>query len=204
MSVVSATRPGSTVPTPTGSTAPAGPDAPGARPAPPALRLLPAPSADPPYDDEISVRSPAREPALRLAPAPLRLVPALPGQEQPWARPRTRLDELAPAHLFARSLVQRLLEVLAGVRPVAQLQRDTSPELYTRLEELVVARPRTTGARPDSRAVRSVHVQTQPQGVAEVCATIKRLTPAGPRASALALRLEGLEGRWCCTELLGI
>ncbi len=101
--------------------------------------------------------------------------------------------------------MQRLLEVLAGVRPLAQLQRDTTPELYDRLEQFVCATtPRRTGTRPDARAVRSVRVQTRPEGVAEACATVKRQTPAGPRASALALRLEGLEGRWCCTELVGL
>ncbi len=176
----------------------------------PALRLLPAPYAEPPYDDETApvLRSaPLAVPAapVRLAPAPLRLVPPLPGDDEDgWSRPRTPLDQLGPAQVFAHALVQRLVEVLAGVRPVTQLQRDTSPELYARLERFVAARPRTTGTRPDARAVRSVHVQTQPQGVAEACATVKRQTPYGPRAAAWAFRLEGLEGRWCCTELVGL
>ena len=171
----------------------------------PALRLLPAPVPEPPYDDELpSALRRLRTAPLRLAPAPLRLVPPLPGEDDEWTRPRTPLDALSPVQPFAHALVQRLLEVLAGVRPVTQLQRDTTPELYGRLERYVAALPRSTGARPDGRAVRSVRVQTQPEGVAEGCATVKRQTPQGPRAAALAFRLEGLEGRWCCTELLGL
>jgi hypothetical protein len=49
-------------------------------------------------------------------------------------------------------------------------------------------------------AVRSLHVQERPEGVAEVCATVRR----GPRMAAIALRLEGIGGRWCCTELAGV
>lgn len=168
----------------------------------PALRLVPAPVSEPPYDDERppgSVR--LRTAPIALTAPPLRLVPQLPEQDAaPWGPPRTPLDALAPPRPFAHALVQRLVEVLGGVRPVSQLQRDTSPELYARLERYVAARPRATGSRPTGRAVRSVHVQARPEGVAEVCATVLR----GKRAAALALRLEGVGGRWCCTELLGL
>jgi hypothetical protein len=47
--------------------------------------------------------------------------------------------------------------------------------------------------------VRSVHVQERPEGVAEVCATVHR----NGRAGAVALRLEGRNGAWRCTELVG-
>ena len=39
-----------------------------------------------------------------------------------------------------------------------------------------------------------------PEVVAEVCATVRR----GERTSAIALRLEGISGRWCCTDLAGL
>lgn len=186
----------------------------------PALRLLETPLAEPPYDDQLpGALHRLRTAPLPVVPAPLRLVPPLAepdlgpgadldsgegGADGAWTRTRTPLDDLSPAQPFALALVQRLLEVLAGVRPLAQLQRDTTPELFARLERVVASRPRGAGTRPDRRAVRSVHVQARPEGVAEVCATVKRATPAGPRAAALALRLEGLDGRWCCTELLGL
>jgi len=65
------------------------------------------------------------------------------------------------------------------------------------LELAVRSRPRTSGVRPGSGDVRSLHVQEREDGVAEVCATVRR----GQRMAAVALRLEGLGGRWTCTEL---
>jgi hypothetical protein len=95
--------------------------------------------------------------------------------------------------------VQRLLEVMSGVRPLAQLQRDTSLEVYDALEAVLTSRPRPVGLRPDGRAVRSVHVQQRPEGIAEVSATVRR----DGRYGAVALRLEGISGAWRCTELVG-
>lgn len=173
----------------------------------PALRLLPAPPCAPPYDDELPAISnrPAGllspvGPVRGLAPAPLRLVPDLPvpvPADEQDERPRTPSDLLPPARPVAHALVQGLLEVLAGVRPVSQLQRSTTPELFAQLELAVHGRPRGTGTRPVTGAVRSLHVQERPEGVAEVCATVRR----GQRMAAVALRLEGLSGRWTCTEL---
>lgn len=173
----------------------------------PALRLLPAPVSEPPYDDELPARPASTAPPLgplrELIPL-LRLVPDLPlDEDQP--RPRTPADELPRAHPVARALLQGLLEVLAGVRPLAQLQRATSVQLYAELERRVQERrvqaaAQPAGTRPMTGAVRSVHVQQRADGVAEVCATVQR----GDRMGALALRLEGVDGRWCCTELAGL
>jgi hypothetical protein len=162
----------------------------------PALRLVPAPPSAPPYDDE-----PGTAPILRLV-TPLAPLPEVgPFDDDAWvAAARTPTAALPAAQGFARVLLQAVLEVAAGVRPVKQLQRDTSPELYTRLLETLSGRPRATGTRPDQRAIRSVHVQQRPEGIAEVCATVRH----GERTLALALRLEGLDGRWKCTELLGV
>ena len=169
----------------------------------PALRLLPVPASEPPYDDELpgrpaTVTAPLA-PLRALAPAPLRLVPPLPADDDEGPR-RTPVSDLPPARPVAHALVQGLLEVLSGVRPVSQLQRGTTPELFAQLEQVVHGRPRAVGARPVTGAVRSLHVQERPEGVAEVCATVRR----GPRMAAIALRLEGIGGRWCCTELAGI
>ena len=168
----------------------------------PVLRLLPVPVSEPPYDDELPAARP--RPGVPLGPLRslvplLRLVPDLPLDEEP-RRPRTPASQLPRAHPVARALVQGLLEVLAGVRPLTQLQRQTSVELYAQLEQVVHTRERGQGLRPTSGAVRSVHVQEQVDGVAEVCATVHR----GDRLGAIALRLEGVDGRWCCTELAGL
>ncbi len=171
-------------------------EAPRPAPVPPALRLLPAPSSEPPYDDERPGGQPLPlRPTTWLRSRPLRLVPPLLDEEDP----RTPLAALPPVQPFAHALVQRLLEVLAGVRPLAQLQPDSSLEVFDGLQLLLTSRPAPRGLRPDRRDVRSVHVQVQSDGVAEVTATVRR---AG-RYGALALRLEGVSGRWRCTELQG-
>lgn len=162
----------------------------------PALRLVPAPISAPPYDDE-----PGGAPRLRLV-APLTVTPdPAPLGDDAWlAAERTPTAELPGSQAFARVLVQGVLEVIAGVRPLKQLQRDTTPELYASLADNLTRRPRATGTRPNRRAVRSLHVQERPEGVAEVCATVQR----GARTIALALRLEGLDGHWRCTQLVGV
>ncbi|MEO6204312.1 MAG: Rv3235 family protein [Mycobacteriales bacterium] len=167
-----------------------------ATPAPTGIRLLRAPLSEPPYDDQRPGGQPlALRPASWTRTRPLRLVPPLSDEPDP----RTPATDLPSAQVFAHALVQRLLEVLAGVRPLAQLQRDSSLEVYDGLQLLLAARPRPQGARPDRRDVRSVHVQ-QADGVAEVNATVRR----NGRYSAFALRLEGIGGRWRCTELVGV
>lgn len=157
------------------------------------LRLLPAPASEPPYDDEPGPRRPLRLVTAYHAPAGLsaRLTEDDPPSDTP---------EQPDATVFAQALVQRLLEVCAGVRSLLQLRADTTPELYDQLERALELRPRTTGLRPSRRDVRSVHVQQQPDGVAEVCATIRR----GAHFRALALRLETQQGRWTCTRVVGL
>lgn len=180
-----------------------------------ALRLLPVPVSEPPYDDEL----PGTPPPVATRPlgplrslTPLRLVPVpalllAPGTRRPAVDQdddeldqRTPLDQLPAARPVAHALVQGLLEVLAGVRPLSQLRRATSLELYDRMEETIHSGPRGTGPRPTGAAVRSLHVQARDEGVAEVCATVHR----DGRTSALALRMEGVRGRWTCTELAGL
>lgn len=176
-------------------------------PALPALRLLSAPLCEPPYDDD-DATAPA---GSWTAPPRLRLVPATPAlAPRPVRRRRVEPDEdrllrtptaqLPPSGPFARALVQRLVEVHAGLRPLPQLQRDTTPTLYAELERHLRRRPGVPGAATARRTVLSVHVQDRPDGVAEVCATVR----GEGRARALALRLEGLGGRWTCTVLLGL
>jgi hypothetical protein len=159
------------------------------------LRLLPAPDCEPPYDDERPGGRPLPlRPASLRTPPPLRLVPPLEDD-----RTSSTPADLPPVRPFAQAMVQRLIEVAAGLRPLGQLQRDTTLEVYDTLDAQLAARPRSAGPRPNGRSIRSVHVQEQPGGVAEVFATVRR----GGRYAALAFRLEGRAGRWQCTELAG-
>jgi hypothetical protein len=159
---------------------------------------LPDPEA--PYDDRVPVPTHG---ALALAPyvpsaqpPVLRLVtetePDLEddGQFDPVRTPRTELENPAPrAALLARAL----LEALCGVRPLHQLARWTTPDVFEQLEPHVASR----GHRPWAATVRRVFVTEPTPGVAEVTAVVQR----GPRAGAVAMRLEGLDGRWLVTAL---
>ena len=169
----------------------------------PELVLLPVPVSEPPYDDELSSGAVPHLSLVTAPPSPvgpLAHLPALRLVEPPQA-PVPAVDPSGPAvRPLARALVQGLLEVLGGVRPVAQLRRRATPDLYADLEDLVHAQPRPAGTRPSTGAVLSLHVQQPSATVAEVCATVRR----GPRAGAVALRLELLDGAWCCTALCGL
>ena len=163
----------------------------------PGLRLLPAPDSEPPYDDERPGGRPLPLRPTSLGRRPLRIVPSFSDDEA--EAQRTPASALPPAQPFAHAFVQRLLEVLAGVRPLKQLQHQTSLDVYDELERVLAGGPRVGGPRPDGRAVRSVRVQQRPEGVAEVFATVRR----GGRYGAIALRLDGVDGTWRCTELVG-
>ena len=172
----------------------------------PTLRLLRAPVIDPPYDDEVPTAPSYVAGSLALAfppseapPVPLRLVPpaafADDDDEGPRPTPRAELPDPRP---WTRRLAQAVVEVLAGARPASQLARHATLDVLDLLE-------RSTGRlsrRPDGRAaqrpvVGSVHLSEPADGVAEVCAVVD----TGLRRRALAFRLEGLDGRWQCTEL---
>jgi hypothetical protein len=104
--------------------------------------------------------------------------------------------------MWAARLAQAAVEVLAGHRPVTQLQRWTTEELYLRLRRLTGGPRVRDGAHPASRraryaSVRAIRVSQPADGVAEVAAVVDD----GGHAHALVLRLEGSAGRWRCTEL---
>ncbi len=171
------------------------------RPAAPALRLVPVPASEPPYDD--GGPAPLRlvrdgDAAGTTAPAVLRPVAARPAATAP-AEPPPADDTSPGVRAISVALVHRLLEVRGGVRPLSQLQRDTTPALYADLERGLSRRPRGGTSRPAARDVRSVHVQHRGD-VVEVCATVRR----GDRMGAIALRLQTVGGRWLCTCVQGL
>jgi hypothetical protein len=202
----------------------------------PRLRVVPAPVGDPPFDDELqlnrqagSVTAPvqnlAGDPQLPLTfvlpsglpvePEPVALT-VLPAARQPYrgcdadddGPTFTSRSQLPDPTLWSGRLAQAVVEVCSGGRPVGQLLRWTSPEVFRTLSERYPPRSargmsgRTSPVvRPLPRhrfdQVRSVHVCEPADGVAEVSVVVA----SNKRWWALALRLEGLNGRWVATRL---
>lgn len=168
-------------------------DLPLVSPAPPALRVVPAPPCAPPYDDE-----PGSVPLLRLVAVPEE--PLVVDESAWFTEDRTPAAELPDPRPFTERLLQVLVEVLAGARPLTQLRMNTTLELYAEIAERLEGGRVVRGGRPQPRVVRSLHTQVRPEGVVEACATVAR----NGRLTAVALRLEGFGGRWVCHEVEGL
>ncbi len=102
-----------------------------------------------------------------------------------------------PAGVVAR-LAQAVVEVVSGQRPAPQLIRHTAPTVYSVIarQAMVAARRRTPGPRR-AAVVRRVRVCEPADGIVEACAVVV----SHGRVRAIALRLEGLDGRWLLTAL---
>jgi hypothetical protein len=104
---------------------------------------------------------------------------------------------------WAGQFVQAAVEVAAGQRPAVQLVRWTSEEVHATLvrrARLTTRRTRTDAGRahrPTRAIVHSVRVCSPSDGVVEACAVVTDRA----RVRAVALRLEGLDGRWRVTAL---
>jgi Family of unknown function (DUF6459) len=140
---------------------------------------------------------PVTDHALRLVPRPGAVDDTDPAVAQV---PTARADLPDPGPWTAQ-LVQAVLEVLGRERPRQQLVRWLSPEVYAELSAHVAAGP----VRPASgaaagrarRTVSSLHLCEPVDGVVEASAVVL----GGARARAMAIRLEGWDGRWRCTRL---
>ncbi|SHN47813.1 Rv3235 family protein [Cryptosporangium aurantiacum] len=121
----------------------------------------------------------------------------------PQATPRHALPDPA-AH--ARALVLALLEVLSGRRPERQLRAHLTEEAYERLSgRLHRARARAaagTATIPGPAARTRIHIgRTLVCEPADGVAEVTVLAKVGTRTRAIAVRLEGLDGRWRCPVL---
>lgn len=165
----------------------------------PLPRLVPVPALDPPYDDELPERParPSTQGALALAfTAPTDARPPLLRVVDTAAATSATRPLLPDPRGWAARLLQVAFEVLQGQRAAAQLTRWTSPQVYAQLAGHARRQPRC-GQQTGRALVRSVHVCTPREGVAEVSALIR----SGTRLRAVALRLEARRGHWCCTAL---
>ncbi len=117
-----------------------------------------------------------------------------------FAVQRSHTSELAEPVEWTGRLVQAIVEVLAGERPAQQLTRWLTPEIHA----AVVAHSRATNQvgvevrrHRSRRRVGSIRVTAPADGVVEASAVVL----GSRRSRAIALRLEGLDGRWRCTAL---
>lgn len=140
---------------------------------------------------------PAADHALRLVPRPGVVDDTDPAVAQV---PTARADLPDPGPWTAQ-LVQAVLEVLGRERPRQQLVRWLSPEVYAELSAHVASGPvRPAAGAAGGRArrtVSSLHLCEPVDGVVEASAVVL----GGTRARAMAVRLEGWDGRWRCTRL---
>lgn len=140
---------------------------------------------------------PRTGPALRLVP---RQTAEDDGTDPAVAERATSSADLPDPGPWVAQLVQAVLEVLARERPRQQLVRWLAPEVYAELSTHVAASPPRAPGRAAGlarRTVSSVHISEPADGVIEASA----VAVGGPRARAVAVRLEGWDGRWRCTRL---
>lgn len=104
---------------------------------------------------------------------------------------RTSATVLPPAADWATVCCRGIIESLAGRRPVDQLRKHCSPEIFAGLKDRAPSRPTSTNL------LLTVTVCQPTDGVAEVAAVFR----ADGRARAMALRMQGLDGRWRITDL---
>lgn len=169
--------------------------------------IRPAPRREPPFDDELPARhlvavgpldlrlpfdTLAVQPDRLELPAPHRLLDRG-DQFGVQTTSRALLPELAP---FARRLVIGIIETAVGRRSASQLRWHTSAGVQAGLARDAGRMTRLGTAQRPAR-LHSVHITEPADGVAEVAAVLQ----IGDRFRALALRLEGLDGRWRCVRL---
>jgi hypothetical protein len=182
--------------------------------APPRFLPRPAPRREPPFDDEAPFQdhlpSDDGSPARRLSlvgpldrPLPFdTLGPDVPSAMRLRAEPDplgarpTGRQELPEPAAFARRLVIAVIETATGRRSASQLRHHTSPTVQAGLAR-DAGRINRLGSAHRPAALHSLHIAEPADGVAEVAAVLR----VEDRFRAVALRLEGLDGRWRCVRL---
>jgi len=99
---------------------------------------------------------------------------------------------------WASRFMQAVMEVLASDRPLSQLVRWTSSDVFREiaLRQAAMARPRATSARLRHQ-VSSVRVSQPHSAAAEVAARVT----VGRRSRVIAARLDFERDRWLCTAV---
>jgi hypothetical protein len=97
-----------------------------------------------------------------------------------------------------------LVEIVGGDRPVAQVLRWTTPEVYQDLTRRAHLVARTVGRSPGSGGIQSVRPQlvaAHTSFVTERCAEVSLHVRYGQRSRAVAARFELIRDRWQVSAL---
>lgn len=97
-----------------------------------------------------------------------------------------------------------IVEIVGGDRPVSQVLRWTTPEVYQDLSRRAHLVARAVGARPGSGGVQSVRphlVGSHTSFVSERCAEVSLHVRYGDRSRAVAARFELIRDRWQVSAL---
>jgi hypothetical protein len=172
------------------------------RPAGAGLRYLPLPDTEPPVEHG-DVHEPL---GTCVGQGVLALLTDQDDEDEVLFGPQpTPTHELPDPTRWGRQVTQLIVEVIAGHRPAAQLVRWTSDQVYRQVRQRGRTLPagsdraRSAAGRPvvERPVVGGVRVSEPDDGVAEVAAVVHRRH----RVQAIALRLEGRDGRWVVTVL---
>jgi hypothetical protein len=150
------------------------------------LQPVPGPSATPERRRQRQRRPSARRNRL--------MVVQDPADHELWAARRRARANLPPPAAMTRNIALALLEVEAGCRSAAQLERIFRPELWEELEHQI---GRRGGPLPSGRSLISVRCQEDTPGLADTVAVVWK----GDLVRPVALRLDASRGRWVVTEL---
>jgi hypothetical protein len=127
-------------------------------------------------------------PKLYLVPTPEYLEGEEPDPEM--AKRPSPLTDLPKLDDWVGKYVVSLVEICGGKRPVQQLARWTHRVTYQQLISLI-------GQWKPLPKIRKFYISEPLEGIAEVTITLRFET----RVRALALRFEGIEKRWVCTNM---
>lgn len=109
----------------------------------------------------------------------------------------TPLWHLPDPKVATAKIAQILIDVMLGQRPVSQLNAVTNAAVRAEVLRAVAALSPGSGVPRARLRVASVRVTTPGPTIVEASAVVR----GTQRSRAMALRLEGLDGRWLCTAL---
>ncbi len=129
----------------------------------------------------------------------------LPGPVEEFVARRPTPEHLLPdPRHWAAQFVQAAVEVATGRRPVTQLVRWTSEDVRALLTRRAALSARRQASRPGAAAGPARRTVVSSARAFQPCAGVVEASVVladGDRVRAVALRMEGLDGRWRVTAL---